>query len=317
MITRPFDSLADSFEHMLTVFHGPQIPDDLSKTIPEEVVAKEAKRTFIRHERPLLTSSKFTLFAGCKESKKGAWKKYALLSPLEFGIEPYSEECWSLHNRAVEAGIALKIQKYVSASKRGYFLPFSFYGDLYQFLLNAEDLSEEAKVLIAKKIIELVSQLHQLNIAHQDIKLENILVDKEGSTDLRFYLHNFSFATENETSTVLCGSENYLALDHNVSLIFRPKLRDIFSLGVLLFSLFTKKMWREEKDSMLLEWEKHPLIHRIQIEQEYEKILFRHSADIPKKFLPVLKGFFKIDPYERTSLETAKHIISSFFRDSF
>jgi len=312
MIIHPFDSLADSFEHMLTVFHGPQIRDDLSKTIPEEVIAKEAKRIFIRHQRPLLTSSKFTLFAGCRESKKGEWKKYALLSPLESGRELYSEECWNLHNRAFQAGIALKIQKYVSASKRGYFLPFSFYGDLYQFLQNAEDLSEEAKVFIAKKLIDVVSQLHQLNIAHQDIKLENILVDNEGSTALRFYLHNFSFATENETSTVLCGSENYLALDHNVSLIFRPKLRDIFSLGVLLFSLFTKKMWKQQKDSMVLEWEKHPLLHRLKIEEEYEKILFRHSADIPKKFMPVLRGFLKIDPLERMELETAKHTISSF-----
>ncbi len=296
--------LIDAFAHMLTVYTGP-VESKVFKIERQEVPTDKGKEIFMRHLDPLLSSTKCDLFAVCKESKDRIWKKYALLTRNSPLLELHNEETARLHEEAAKEGIALKVRCFTTPLEKGCLVPFAYYGDLFQMLENAEQLSEEAKQNIAEKLIELVACLHRINIAHQDLKPENILVDLTKEGILKFYLHNFSRATKEETSTVVCGSEAYMPLDHLLSTVFRPKLRDVFSLGVLLFSLFTKKMWKDLKDPFLLEMEKNPLLHQIGIQSQYQQILLSHSDQIPPKMRPILVGFLKVHPFDRLSIEVA------------
>ena len=142
------------------------------------------------------------------------------------------------------------------------------------------------------------------------LKLENILVDQDLKGDLHFYLHNFSYATKDETTTVLCGSENYLPMDDRISHVVHPKLKDLYSLGVLLFSLFTKKMWKDEQDEIPMEWKQHPLRYSVLIEEEYKRTLDRHLGQIPQKMIPILGGFLRVHPFDRMRAREAQTFLS-------
>ncbi|MBU6149028.1 MAG: hypothetical protein KGQ54_02400 [Verrucomicrobia bacterium] len=304
-------ALISSFEHMLTVYNGLTNLENLEKIERLEVSTSKGAKIFMRYKDCLLESSRFTLYVVCKEAKDRSWKKYALLSAPGTAGEIYTEKSIALHREATSAGIALKIQEFNAGLEKGYYSPFTFYGDLYQLVGNAEELKEETKLFFAQKIIDLVHRLHGLNIAHQDIKLENILVDQDEKGGLNFYVHNFNYATKDETTTVLCGAEHYRPMDDRISHVYDPKLKDLYSLGVLLFSFFTKKMWRDEQSYIPIEWKQHPLRYSLLIEEEYKKILQGHLDQIPKKMILVLQGFLRVHPFDRMGAGMALR----FFKD--
>ena len=302
--------LISSFEHMLTVYNGTTSLENLEKIERQEVSTSKGTKIFMRFKDPLLESSRFTLHGVCKETKEGKWKKYALLSAPSLAGEIYGDRSCALHKEATSEGIALKIREFATTVEQGYYSPFAFYGDLFQLIGNAEELKEETKLFFAQKIIDLVHRLHSLDIAHQDIKLENILVDQDEKGQLRFYLHNFAYATKDKTTTVLCGAEHYRPMDDRISHVFDPKLKDLYSLGVLLFNLFTKKMWKDEQDEILMEWKQHPLRYSVLIEEEYKRILDRHLGQIPRKMIPILGGFLRVYPFDRMRTREAQAFLS-------
>jgi len=86
------------------------------------------------------------------------------------------------------------------------------------------------------QIIKAVSALHQKQIAHMDIKPDNILITKEGTLKLCDF--SFSMPSSNFVNRKM-GSGAYMAPElHGASTIpCRAQLTDVFSLGVLFFVL--------------------------------------------------------------------------------
>ena len=100
------------------------------------------------------------------------------------------------------------------------------------------------------QIFKAVSILHQNDIAHRDIKLENIMYDKD-KKDLK--LIDFGFAMKTSTtnengetkqilSNTFCGSLHYVSPEVVLQKPHDPKKVDIWSLGVLAYVLFTGKL---------------------------------------------------------------------------
>uniref|UniRef100_A0A1A9WHS5 non-specific serine/threonine protein kinase n=1 Tax=Glossina brevipalpis TaxID=37001 RepID=A0A1A9WHS5_9MUSC len=114
-------------------------------------------------------------------------------------------------------------------------------GDLFMHLCNAKRFSNaNVKFYIAELVLAL-EHLHKLNIIHRDIKLENILLDKQGHIVLTdFGLSKiFSFESDNRTNS-FCGTLEYMAPE-----IMRndPNGYDVvvdwWSVGVVTYELLT------------------------------------------------------------------------------
>ena len=105
-------------------------------------------------------------------------------------------------------------------------------------------LPEASAKSVLKNIFLGVKLLHQNNIAHRDIKLENIIYDRK-SQSLR--LIDFGFATstkstgsdETTTSSQFCGSIHYCAPEIVSEHPYVPEKVDIWALGVLTVVLLT------------------------------------------------------------------------------
>ncbi|EGR28760.1 protein kinase domain protein [Ichthyophthirius multifiliis] len=98
---------------------------------------------------------------------------------------------------------------------------------------NIKILEGEAK-RIYKQIIQALDYLHQNKIAHRDIKLDNILLDKNNNVKLIDF--GFSVITKPyEKLNQYCGSLNYMSSEILEKKQYLGFAVDVWASGVLLY----------------------------------------------------------------------------------
>lgn len=89
-------------------------------------------------------------------------------------------------------------------------------------------------------MLSAVEYIHGQNIAHRDIKLENILmIDDDLVKICDFGLSNYM--KDGELLTTLCGSLNYCSPEIIKDQPYEGTSLDVWSLGVCLFYLLAKE----------------------------------------------------------------------------
>lgn len=118
-------------------------------------------------------------------------------------------------------------------------------GDLYTFLnQNDRPLSVSLIKKLFRQIISGVIFMHDKNIAHFDIKPQNILLDDDLNVKIIDFGSSQTFKDKNEKyigkflGTKLFCSREYKQSESKGINLFKF---DVFALGVTLFCLFTKK----------------------------------------------------------------------------
>ncbi len=85
-------------------------------------------------------------------------------------------------------------------------------------------------------ILSAIKYLHAKNICHRDLKLTNILVDR----DHKVKIIDFGFADNTGRALhAYCGTPSYMAPEIIHKREYRGKEVDIWALGVILFKLLT------------------------------------------------------------------------------
>ena len=105
--------------------------------------------------------------------------------------------------------------------------------DLYEYAVNSKKVNELEVCLIFKDLIAGVLWLHQHQICHRDLKIENILLDKLMTAKLI----DFGLATRYTPGVKLterCGSAEYCAPEIILAKAYDPEKTDVWALGVIL-----------------------------------------------------------------------------------
>jgi len=110
--------------------------------------------------------------------------------------------------------------------------------DLFSYLekLNFSPRTEADARSIITQILSAIDHIHSHNIAHRDIKLENVLIDNRG----RVYVIDLglcAFIEDKKLCRDWCGSDNYLAPEIVRRNAYNGFKADVFSTGVVLFAL--------------------------------------------------------------------------------
>lgn len=136
-------------------------------------------------------------------------------------------------------------------------------GDLLEYLLRDRKAMSERRCAadVAAPLLATLARLHELNVIHRDIKLENIFLDASGRVRLGDFGLTMSLRQESAISPV--GTVEYMAPEvvalPSVDLVTSGRVRassipptnekvDIWALGVTLYELVTGRLPFEGRD---------------------------------------------------------------------
>jgi serine/threonine protein kinase len=173
-------------------------------------------------------------------------------------------------------------------SDEGHFylvLDFCEEGELYSVVAQDDRLDEPTAALIFQQILSAVAYCHSFSVAHRDLKLENILIVRFPQIKVSdFGLCGFM---ENEQLLrTFCGSPAYCAPECLSKLAYDGEKSDIWSLGVVLYSMVTGDFpWNIANASIMI---RHIL-----------RGTFVVPSDVSPLCRDVIEGCLKVDPAQR------------------
>lgn len=109
--------------------------------------------------------------------------------------------------------------------------------ELYNYLLRHGPVTPEKVQKIFTQLVGAVAYVHNMSCVHRDLKLENILLDKNGNVKLC----DFGFTREYEGKMsylqTFCGTVCYSAPEMLRGEKYAGEKVDVWSLGIILFAL--------------------------------------------------------------------------------
>ncbi|KAJ9104547.1 hypothetical protein QFC21_002043 [Naganishia friedmannii] len=140
------------------------------------------------------------------------------------------------HPNIVRLFDVIETEKYI-----GIILDFANGGELFDHILAHRYLKEKDASKLFAQLISGVHYLHQKNIVHRDLKLENLLLDKHRNV----IITDFGFANrfehrQDDLMATSCGSPCYAAPELVVSDgLYVGSAVDIWSCGVILYAMLS------------------------------------------------------------------------------
>lgn len=107
-------------------------------------------------------------------------------------------------------------------------------GNLFEIIKEDGPMQEEEAKKIFGQVVSAIKYCHSLDIIHQDIKPQNVLIDDMGNAKLI----DFGLAIKYRSGTLLkhrCGTKSCFAPELVLQEPYDGKKADIWSLGVLLY----------------------------------------------------------------------------------
>ena len=167
-------------------------------------------------------------------------------------------------------------------------------GELFNYLVEKRRIQNREALQFFQQIVSGIEYCHRHRICHRDLKLENILLDENHNIKIA----DFGMASLSVPNTMLktfCGSPHYASPEVVSNEPYNGMKADIWSCGVILYSLLTGKLpFDEENDN---------------IRRLFNKIRFE-PVKIPKTIsiscVDLIRGLLTIDPSKRISIEKIK-----------
>lgn len=174
-------------------------------------------------------------------------------------------------------------------------------------LITDSVLSKDDALLYFKQLIEGVSYMHKIGVAHMDLKLENILVDLVHKKvkiidfgEARVF-HDSLHIVDVIPEKGLHGSLPYVAPEEFTDKEYSPEKVDVWSCGIILYEIVYRAF----------PWSKANLT-----DEKYKKYVYNISINNLGIIFPhypsrqLLTLMLKPNPNERCSIDEAKNKIS-------
>ncbi|CAK1551957.1 unnamed protein product [Leptosia nina] len=130
------------------------------------------------------------------------------------------------------------------------FMRYMEHGDLLEYVLQKGAVQEDQARIWTRQLALAIQYMHELEIAHRDIKCENVLLTANQNAKLS----DFGFARmcvdkkfKDIPSETFCGSLSYTAPEILQGSPYYPKPTDVWSLGIVLYVMLNRAMPFEEK----------------------------------------------------------------------
>jgi len=194
-----------------------------------------------------------------------------------------------------------KLQFISGSIQKVYYIIMDYlnHGSLLSQIGKNVGFGEDLGRLIFAQLLEGLEAIHNSNIVHRDIKLDNIMVSGDDYT-LKFV--DFGFATEKSSGylTSFLGTPNYAAPELHMKRPYLGVYEDIFSLGVTLFITVTGYL------PFILPMPNDSLYQYISM-SDYINYWRRINIKVSQSFMELFNNLVAFDPSQRPSISEIKN----------
>jgi MAP/microtubule affinity-regulating kinase len=169
--------------------------------------------------------------------------------------------------------------------------------DLLKILINKGHFKEKRFRVILQQIVEGLEYIHSHKILHRDIKLDNILLSKNGNIKIC----DFGISRKMKPGKMInehIGTPAYLAPEIILEKGYSGFSADVWSLGVMTFMAVTGKVPFKGNNIKELQ---HSILN--------SKIVFPSSVSLSSELKKVIRGMLKKDPKTRIGLKEVSRIL--------
>jgi len=180
------------------------------------------------------------------------------------------------------------------------------YGDFFNFVLkNKKHITEKLARTFFRQLIEGLEYLHKHNIAHLDIKLENLLIGE----NFILKIADFDLATFTNDRDFGKGTKFYRAPEIIQNKCKDGAAADIYSAGVVLFTLLSKGVIPHAENSLYKGIDFFNLLNNDNPEfwRKHCEVQGQSSSVFSKNFRELFNGMLKLDPEQRFTVQDVKN----------
>ncbi|PNF29621.1 hypothetical protein B7P43_G16741 [Cryptotermes secundus] len=175
------------------------------------------------------------------------------------------------------------------------FMSFAEMGNLSDFIRAKGKVPEQQARIWFRQMASGVQYLHGKNIAHRDLKSDNIVLSKHFNAKLAdFGFARFCVDSDGHPvfSKTYCGSLGYAAPEIIRGTPYNPKMADVWSLGIILFFMLNVSMPFDVSN-----------LYRLRKAQMSRKLKFRVPTSMAAK--SILKQILEPDVTLRPTIDRA------------
>jgi len=114
-------------------------------------------------------------------------------------------------------------------------------GELYEEIVKRKSFTEKDASYIMFQLFSALEYLHEKEIVHRDLKLENLLLTKPGALDIKLADFGLSKVYNGEAMQTACGTPYYVAPEILTGDGYNKKI-DTWAAGVLLYVLLSGRL---------------------------------------------------------------------------
>ncbi|KAF7728057.1 hypothetical protein EC973_006693 [Apophysomyces ossiformis] len=155
-------------------------------------------------------------------------------------------------------------------------------GDLFSLIYDSNgglDITEAD--CFFKQLARGIRYLHQMGVAHRDVKPENLLLTSSGCLKLSDFGSAECFLGDHDevlASKNICGSEPYIAPEEFIDKSYDPRAVDIWSCGVVYMAMRTgNHVWEVARENEDENYTRYLRFRRL-VDEESEKARRRRNA---------------------------------------
>lgn len=187
--------------------------------------------------------------------------------------------------------------------------------DLFE-TLNFQVYSDKDKLNIYSQVLEGIKYMHNLGIAHCDIKMENIIVNFNKQVKIIDFADSkyFRNTKTNEIilSNAMCGTVQFISPESLQYKRHDPEKDDIWACGILLYELICDRLlWKRavvlDKNYEL--WNTYHCENDINSKYLFLRDLNGHYE--PRVFKDILISMLCVNPNDRISINEVSNIVKS------
>lgn len=173
-------------------------------------------------------------------------------------------------------------------------MPYVNGGDLYFHVKSDKQFSEDRMRFYAAQIVLALGYLHSHGVIYRDLKLENLLLDREGHIKVADFGLCKEDITYGGTTNTFCGTPEYIAPEVIEDNDYGRQV-DWWALGVVMYEMvFGRLPFFNQNREVLCEMIVREKVHfRRSISRELQDILSRLLEKSPSKRLGSGPGDYK------------------------